>query len=181
VNFGWRSRSEEWGPDLALLHVPPIRVGEITAVLSSLFYDLDKHAEEMLEGEPAIDKGLWTIVGTPACLSNLEDQGNLTFTKMTYSGGVESPIVRDDFDYIEVRANLGLDSVPPSFKGLSGGGLWQTDVGRKPDGALVPIGKTRLEGCAFYEIWPPGEYAYIRCHGRRSIYKHAFGSLINGG
>jgi hypothetical protein len=142
-----QSRSAEWGPDLAFLHVPPVKVGEITAISSSLLYDLAKNAKEMLEGEPEIDKGLWTIVGTPACLSNLEDQNNLSFTKMTYLGGVASPIIKDDFYYIEIRANLGLNTVPPSFKGLSGGGLWQTEVGRKPDGALLLIGKPRLEGC----------------------------------
>jgi hypothetical protein len=170
--------SEEWGPDLAFLPVPHIKARDINNVSNILLYDLGKYRYEMLGGEPKVGYGLWVVIGTPAYTSNLEDSTRLEFTKMTYSGGVEPPVTRGDFDYIEIRAALDRKEVPPNFKGVSGGGLWHTDIGRKKDGTFVTVGKPRLEGCAFYETSPRGEYVYIRCHGRRSIYEHGISKIM---
>lgn len=97
---------------------------------------------------------------------------------MTYSGTVMPPVTKGNFDYIEIRANLNLKEVPPDFKGMSGGGVWRTKIGRKKDGTFKPLDKPRLEGCAFYETGPQGEYVYIRCHGRQSIYKRGVAKLL---
>ena len=169
--------SDEWGPDLAFLPVPPVEARNMMDVSNRRFYNLERHAREMLRGEPQIENGLWAIVGTPTFTSNLEDPNKLEFTKMTYSVGVEPPVMRGEFDYIEARADLRMDNVPPNFKGVSGGGLWHAEVARLADGSLALIGEPKLEGCAFYETRPRGEYVYIRCHGRHSIYEHALGLI----
>jgi hypothetical protein len=171
-------KSDEWGPDLAFLPIPSVKARGILNFSNYLFYDLGKYREEMLNGEPQVGHGLWVVVGAPVLESNLQDSSKLEFTKMTYSGGVMPPVMRGDFDYVEIRAALGRKEVPAHFKGVSGGGLWHTEVGRKKDGTFVTVGKPRLEGCAFYETWPQGEYVYIRCHGRRSIYEHGISKLI---
>lgn len=170
--------SEEWGPDLAFVPIPPVKARDIINYTNFLFYNLCKYRDEMLGGEPEVENALWVVIGTPAYLSNLENSRNLAFTKMTYAGGAMSPVTRGDFDYIEIRAALDLKEVPPNFKGMSGGGLWHTKVGRKKDGTFVTLGKPKLEGCAFYETQPQGEYVYIRCHGRRSIYEHGVSKLL---
>jgi hypothetical protein len=171
-------KSDEWGPDLAFLPIPQVKAHDIIDVSNRLFYNLEKYREEMLRGKPKVNYGLWVVVGTPAFTSNLEDPTILEFTKMTYSGGVMPPITRGDFDYIKIRAAIDRKEVPPNFKGVSGGGLWQTDIGRKKDGTFIAVGKPKLEGCAFYETRPQGKYVYIRCHGRRSIYEHGISKLI---
>jgi hypothetical protein len=169
--------SEEWGPDLAFLPIPAVKARDIIDVSNKLFYNLDRYEEEMLGGEPRIEYGLWIVIGTPAFTSNIEDPKKLEFTQMNYSAGVEQPIIKDGFDYIEVRVTLDCKDVPPNFKGVSGGGLWHAEIGRKPDGSFTLIGKPRLEGCAFYETPPKGEFVYIRCHGRRSIYERGLAKL----
>jgi hypothetical protein len=170
--------SEEWGPDLAFLSIPSVKASHLLSYTNYLFYDLGRYKDEMLEGEPEVENALWVVTGAPACISNLEDPKNLVFTKMTYAGGVMPPITRGNFDYIEIRAALELEAVPSNFKGMSGGGLWHTKVGRKKDGTFVTLGGPKLEGCAFYETRPQGEYVYIRCHGRRSIYEHGVSRLL---
>lgn len=170
-------QSDEWGPDLAFLPIPHVKARDISNISNNLFYNLDRYREEMLGGEPKVGYGLWVVIGAPAFASNLEDSTKLEFTKMTYSGGAMPPITRGDYDYIEIRAALDRKEVPPSFKGVSGGGLWHTEIGRKKDGTFIAMGKPKLEGCAFYETPPQDEYVYIRCHGRRSIYKHGVSKL----
>ncbi len=171
-------KSEEWGPDLAFLPINPVEANNITSISNRLFYDLEKHNEEMLKDEPKINQGLWVIVGTPAFKNNLEDSENLEFTHMRYSVVVESRIIKDEFDYLEIRVPLDHKDIPPNFQGLSGGGLWQIEIRQQEDGSLIPIGKPKLEGCAFYETPPQGDYVYICCQGRQSIYKQGLAKLI---
>lgn len=172
-------KSIEWGPDLAFLPIPQVKARDIINYTKYLFYNLGRYRDEMLGGEPEIENALWVVIGAPACISNLEDPRNMEFKKMTYAGGAMPLVTREGFDYIEIRADLDLKEVPPDFGGVSGGGLWHTEVGRKQDGTFVTMGKPKLEGCAFLQTLPQGKYRYIRCHGRRSIYEHGVSKLLD--
>lgn len=173
-----KREEDEWGPDLAFLPIPVVKAHDIINYTNFLFYDLGRYRDELLQGEPDVESDLWVVIGAPACISNLEDPKNLVFTKMTYSGTVMPPVTRGGFDYIDIRASLALKKVPRDFRGMSGGGVWRTEVGRKRDGTFKPLDKPRLEGCAFYQTSLQGEYVYIRCHGRRSIYEHGVSRLL---
>jgi hypothetical protein len=170
--------SDEWGPDLAFLPIPQVMARDIISISNHMFYDLGKYRNEMLSSELRAGYGLWVVIGAPASTSSLEDPTKLEFTKMTYAGGAFDSITRGAFDYLELRADIDRKEVPPNFKGVSGGGVWHTEVGRRQDGTFVALGKPKLEGCAFYETQPQGKYVYIRCHGRRSIYEHGISKLI---
>jgi hypothetical protein len=119
------------------------------------------------------------VVGTPADLSKIDNATNLELAKMTYLVGVTSPSERDGFDYIHARADTRLGQVPDSFKGLSGGGLWRLELGKKADGSLISVGAPKLEGCVFYQTRREGDYVYIRCHGRKSIYDRVLSAIMH--
>lgn len=166
-----RPNSEGPEPDLAFLPIHPVDAGELKAKSNKVFYNLEKHKEEILPLKLRIENSLWAIVGTPAHLSNVSNPLELEFRLMAYAVGVEPATIADAFDYINIRISLGGRNLLPTYKGLSGGGLWQADIERKKDGSVALISSLRLVGCAFYETDEQGEYCYIRCHGPRSIYE----------
>jgi hypothetical protein len=171
-------KSNEWGPDLAFMPIHPVDVANINANSNKIFYDLDRYVPGILREEHKIDNSLWAVVGTPVVLSRLQDPKRLEFTLMAFKVGVESPITKESFDYIDIRVALDGKNALPTFEGVSGGGLWQAEVGRNEDGSLTLVGPRMLVGCAFYQTDPRGLYRYIRCHGPRSIYKHGVPKLI---
>ena len=84
---------------------------------------------------------------------------------------------RDGFDYLDIGVSKEIEDQPPSFGGISGGGLWQIDIGQKEDGTWTEVGFPKLEGVAYWGDWSGDKYTYIRCHGRKSIYEHGLTQL----
>ncbi len=168
--FASRRESEEWGPDLAFLPIHPIDVDSLLNTANKKFYNLDRNRKTMLAEGPQIESGVWSLVGAPDLLSDRDYPGKVIPKSMAYSVGVEPPSTRNDFDYIQIRVALDGQNALPTFQGVSGGGLWRSEVGRGENGKSELV-KVTLEGCAFYETSAQGEYRFIRCHGRRSIYE----------
>lgn len=167
-------RSEDWGPDLAFLPIPPDKVGGINAYTNKLFWNLDRHKAEMLKEGPKFQNGLWALLGMPDVYS-IAHAHTQELKLMAYSVNVVGPITSGEFDYVHVP--MPGSEMPQTFKGVSGGGLWQAEIERRQDGSLALMGSPRLEGCAFYEIPLQANCVVIRCHGRRSIYHHGLGAL----
>lgn len=170
-------KTDDWGPDLAFLPIHQIDVENISANSNKVFYNFDRHADEILQEGPRIENSLWAVVGTPAVLSNLSDPNKAEFTIMAYQVGIRPPITRDNFDYIHIRVALDGKNALPTFGGLSGGGLWHADIQHKEDGSVTIVGQRRLVGCAFYQTKAEGGFRYIRCHGPRSIYEYGLSKL----
>jgi hypothetical protein len=166
-----RRDSDGSGPDLAFLPIHPVDAGDLKAKSDKVFYNLEKHKDEILPLKLRIENSLWAIVGTPSRLSNVSNPLELEFSLMAYAVGVERATITNGFDYINIRISLEGRNLLPTYKGLSGSGLWQAEIERKKDGSVALIGSRRLVGCAFYETDEQGEYFYIRCHGPRSIYE----------
>jgi hypothetical protein len=139
---------------------------------NKVFYDLDKHRDDMLKNASRPRFGLWVLAGSPILLCDLKRERRKEFKYWGYSVGVEDSFVENDFDYIDVRIALDGPNVLPTFAGVSGGGLWQVELQRLPDNIIGFLNEPRLEGCVFTEIHTEdSEYRHLRCHSRKSIYE----------
>lgn len=164
-------REQAWGPDLAFLPIHPIDINNLNAFSHKFFYNLDRSGPSILQDPPKPTNGIWSVLGAPVRLSKSKAPRELEIPLMAYQVTVKSPIEKYGFDYLEIRVPLDSANALPTFQGLSGGGLWHTEVGRHFDGTVSIVGSHRLVGCAFYETDAKRKYRYIRCHGWRSIYE----------
>jgi len=81
---------------------------------------------------------------------------------------------RNGYDYVEPRARLDLPGVPSTFRGVSGGGLWQVGLSMTKSGTVYFDGRRYFRGVAFWESEPSNGRRVIRCHGPRSIFERAW-------
>lgn len=166
------------GPDLAFLPLDNNIVDYVLNNSDRVFYDLDTHRHNMLTEEPVIEHGLWGVVGSPEVLCDLNDPSRLVIDKRAYSVWVEGPTVDEGFDYIHVRVAKDNPDVLDYYSGISGGGLWQFDIGRLEDQSVVMTREPRLEGTVFIQLNPEdSDYLFFRCHSRKSIYDSAIAAL----
>ena len=176
-----RRNDDPWGPDLAFIPFSAVDVSNFNAFSrDKRFYDLDKHASQILEEKPKIARNVWSVVGSPYSLSTVTETERvmqLQLQLMAYKVRVLPSIIKDSFDYIEIRVPLNSENALPTFQGLSGGGLWRRQLKSQPDGSLNVVGPHLLVGCAFYETEAKRKYRYIRCHGWRSIYARGLSAL----
>lgn len=156
----------EWGPDLVFLRVPPEFLGRINAF--KVFYPIDGWSQVKMKQEvPGIEIHL--LMGTP------EEKGQYTETFadlqiVGMSQNVSARREKDGWDYLDLDMDLSLPDVPQSFGGVSGGGLWEVLVFRRPGGSKTTWIAT-LEGVAFHQSDPENNHRVIRCHGLNSIRK----------
>lgn len=168
--FSPASESEGEGPDLAFVRIPDTNVGAILAVRS--FANLNVHRDRAASLEKS--RGLWSIVGFPAERSHLKEQdGFLTLENRGHCGvGLppEAYEIRGDFDYYQKKVIYSAtNDVPQNYGGVSGGGLWQTEILKNDDG--YSIGSRVLRGVAFYQSPRVESARQITCHGDSSIYE----------
>ncbi len=165
----------EYGPDMAFLPLSDETVEYISGNSNKVFYDLERHRDEMLREEPHLEHGLWGLLGSPGKLCDLTEPNRLIFHVMAYSVGLEPPSIDDNFDYIHVRVALDKPDILEHYGGISGGGLWHFEVGQNiPDGKFLILGEPKLEGTVFLQLKFQGnDIMLFRCHSRRSIYDKA--------
>jgi hypothetical protein len=154
----------EWGPDLALIRVPPVVVGTIEA--HKTFYYWRQEPPQFLDCESL---ECFYLLGTPEDLgvftevhADVEIRGFLALMVDQKDFG--------DFDFIDVDANVIQGGQMTGFGGVSGGGLWRVRIFINPKTGL-PDWAWRLEGTAFFQFPIQGTSAIIRCHGPNSISK----------
>jgi hypothetical protein len=167
-----RGATEHGGPDLGLLLIPA-EVGKIGAVKS--FYNLSRRRDQILSNPPPVDQGAWLLCGMAAEWTSdgapeLGYQIVKEFHGICGAGIVTAERQGENFDYIDFEAkyNKAYEG-PQSFKGFSGGGLWQVAFDKNQDGNLIATDKI-LSGVAFYQSTLENERRTISCHGRQSIY-----------
>jgi len=154
------SRWNEWGPDLAMLRIPPMRVGGIMA--SQVFEYLNappKHLNvDCLE--------CWVAMGTPKELgiftqNHAEVQISGRFVDVKYHH-------RGEYDYYDFQMDTTSPDMPKSFGGFSGGGLWRVMVYCSRETGEIDWAR-RLKGVTFYEFPIENGYRVLRSHGPESI------------
>jgi hypothetical protein len=165
----------EWGPDIALLRIPPERVGSFIAA-GRPFYPLSMKRERLLGG--AVGE-LWFLMGAPALRGKItlesaipELQGmNVIPDGSRYSGSRYSsinlpPEYRAQFDFVDFSIDTSLPDVVPDFKGVSGGGLWRVYVFKNAEGQTESF--KILDGVVFWQE-PIAGGMLLRCHGPQSL------------
>jgi hypothetical protein len=161
--------SDEWGPDLALLHLPDLYAEK--AQEAKAFYNLDARREAALASDVSHTTGLWAVLGAPAEHSSVEPEGRVMQTYV-FGSTIKRATVRDGFDYLDLTIKGRMKPALRSFGGVSGAGLWRCNLRRSPTGT-VESDQPALEGVAFYERLDREGRGFIRCHGRASIYRRA--------
>lgn len=154
----------EWGPDVILLQLPAVRVGEIKAF--KVFYEMDAGRKAMV----TCDRNeTYLLAGTPEVLGSYT-QNHASVQLLAMWVGNPQPYTRAGWDYFDVEAALHPPSEAKTFGGVSGGGLWRVQIYADPDTGKI-ASKMTLEGVAYYELGTKDGKGVIRCHGVQSIHR----------
>ena len=166
------------GPDLGLLLLH--NTDAVKIEVYKAFYNLSNRCEQMRQPR-SVDAGGWFLCGGVDEWTT-DGQPEHPFTKVKVfrglcgAGVVGIERADEQFDYLdfEVAVNEQYEG-PLSFKGVSGGGLWQVVL--KDHEGEVEIADSLLSGVAYYQIILDGKPQKVICHGRRSIYETVVGVL----
>ena len=173
--------SEEKGPDMVFLEIPPgPKLDGLKAKKS--FFKIDFDSENRLEFCLDGSVQFWA-------LSNSLGEGS--WTKKHPEGFVEGSIKADisftgpvashdegDFDYIEMSVDYSSGSgIAKTFRGSSGGALWKIDVHLDEKTGKFEAKKTVLAGMAFYQTEVKDDRRRIICHWAKSIYRTLLSKL----
>ena len=176
-----RGPIESEGPDLGVLVLPERIVSKFPSGVN--FCNLMKRKERMLNSPPsAVDSGNWILSGAAGeWTKDLPPEQHYSRVKQFRGcaglGIVTAAYAIGDYDILDFEAKhiTGYQG-PKSFGGFSGGGLWEVLIEKKDEG--FEARDKFLSGVAFYQsnIEKDGSQ-FIRCNGRRSIYKHVIEAL----
>jgi len=172
-----KRQTDEYGPDLALVVLPPSEaLNQLRATRS--FYPIASAIDAKLT-EALQETGFVAFCGFPASTQS-KGAAALGFSEVIELGGFafmtgpEKYEERDDWDYFELgvrREQMG--DVGDSFGGVSGGGVWRVPVYRKSGESKGSeyFEDMTFAGVAFYEEnhLKDGRF-FVRTHGPRSIY-----------
>jgi hypothetical protein len=169
------------GPDLAFIQLPTSEIPTIKA--TSTFYNLDRNRDRILSTPPDLDMGIWALCGVPDILttdgaSEIGFESRKEFYSRCGFGGIRSIYEVDGFDYCDFEVKYDSSpNIPESFGGVSGGGLWQIPLQKRPD-QIIEAKEYILSGVAFYQTQRNGINRSIKCHSRKSIYDKAYQEVI---
>ena len=175
-----RGTNNAEGPDLGAVILTPSIVTSISA--KKRFYDLTARQGEMLSGPIDIERGVWFVQGFPNEKTVVEPgRGGYSQIKgFCNFGGAgrpnERPSVREGHDYIRFPISGASPQMPGSYKGMSGGGLWQVPVTGDSTSNIrskVPL----LVGVVFYQNIESEGPCDLLCHGPESVYRVAYNAI----
>jgi hypothetical protein len=171
-------QTDEWGPDLAFIRLPAAAGFTRQLRASKSFYNLTLHPKNRME-EALDSSGFMAFVGYVAeqitdapAESGFRDVRRIQ--GYAFLTGPEKYQDRNGFDYVDVGCDrLLAPTMPRSFGGVSGGGLWRFDVLRDPneEPGQERLGKSFLAGVVFREDDVNTDTPRVRGHGARSIYE----------
>ena len=171
-------RSVELGPDLAFLRLPPESVGWLTAKNS--FYNLLKYRDDVLGNKAPAPDHVDTMTGvidelTAEAPGSKPGAKKTLFTTIFCGARLIALRYVDEHGLYYFEPSDKIDfSLPGSFKGMSGGGVWRFYVTKNKDGTLNPIDRQFI-AVPFYQSPPSDGKREITCQGPYGIY----GSLID--
>jgi len=172
-----RAGPEEWGPDIALLEIPPPQLATIRAYKS--FLNFQQQLEDHSNSPPMIENTLWAMYGVVGEFSNVsvdpkKKSFDVELVARAFFCGITQTHSKGEFDYYDTRADLWLPGVPSSFGGVSGGSLWQVGLSNTKSGDLSWDGKRNFRGIAFWQSSAADEQRIVRFHGPRSIFERSW-------
>jgi len=165
---------DEWGPDIALLCIPPTDAARIMALGRGGFYNLSK--PKRLPRGYYIEERL--LMGLPKILAKYEGPYADLYLNGMFLASSDAPTkIRADFDYLDL--DVGYQGALEDFGGVSGGGLWRILYYKSAHTGEIRWFKF-LEGVAFYQLSHP---RVVRCHWPQSIgtvLRYLFGPVCLG-
>lgn len=171
-----RGATTNVGPDLGAIVLPRAGDGLATLKAHKVFYNLGKRIERFSGGYPALLDGVWFPCGVLAEGSQPLPP-ELGFAHVTGHWGMvglaSAPVEtwRDGFDYLDLHGRPGVGpDMPNSFRGASGGGLWQGLIAENPDGRLE-LREVIFSGVIFYQSDVVEGVRTLRSHGRVSVHE----------
>jgi hypothetical protein len=166
----------EWGPDLAFI------IEQIKGKKS--FWPLTKNPSQRVEDANSSD--VFAAVCGFVAEETHDGEPESGFQQVerlqdySFIGGPTARKLVNGWDFIDVDGcRTNCTSIPASFGGVSGGGLWTFGITRRygdPPG-IEQIDVLTLAGVAFYELDPSSEKPALRCHGPRPVYEQALGQV----
>ena len=172
--------NKEYGPDLAFITIPQPYLGTVKSYKS--FVDLSADQAYLLDDPPTLDSGLWFVCGCPSRMTRRvpSERGFrevIEFRLLCGTGPAGSTFVKGDFDYIDMQLNLrAAPNLPRTYRGMSGGGLWQVLIRREASG-MFSASRYLLSGVVYYQTELVDERRALRSHGRRSVYQVAYEAI----
>ncbi len=155
------------GPDIAFLQLPPDLMSSIGA--SANIVNLELQYKNALAGEPSGEAFDLVCGAVDEWIDDpevSETRSTTTIEALLNIGKVAEIVERDGFDLLFFKPSPedGF-SLPRSYKGTSGGGLWRFYATAQTGGNQL-ISESRLMGVAFYET-----PEHVICHGPKSIFE----------
>ena len=167
----------ERGPDLAFLRLPASIIGDIER--GATIANGALHRQNIVAEEPTPTRKFCAVAGvvdelTKSPIITQIANGTVATTPFEALINMGHVFVDDesaDRFRLQPVASEGI-ILPKSYKGTSGGGLWQFFLGQN-DFSVVQV---RLIGVAYWEK-PVGDELHIIGHGQISIYKTLFNAI----
>ena len=168
-----KPQEEEFGPDLSFIRIPDSpKLSEIRAKKS--FYPLRDQLSSALETD-----GLWMVAGHPGKLQRGEPSiGDFSevieLPGIGACSGIDRSFDKYGFHVIEIGVDYSDRSEAlPTFRGVSGGGVWRVPLYRKEEDETETIffDDFYLCGVAFWESGDIDGKGVLRCHGAHAIYE----------
>lgn len=171
-----RGTVDSEGPDLGVIVLSDSQLGFLKA--TKTFYNLDARVQRFAGKYLSLDQGFWFtcgMLGETQVHQKSEHHSLASLGFHAHCGAAANPDVypsTSSYDYLEVRVpyESASDSLPESFGGLSGGGLWQVPMKRTSKDTIEAV-EYVLSGVIFYQTAIENGVRRLRCHGRRTVYE----------
>jgi hypothetical protein len=183
-----RSKTGEWGPDLAFIRIPKDTnfESELRAVRIN-FLGFAHDPQTRLESALDESKTLIAVAGAP-----VEMAKDVSPTETHKREIIEFPVFlaldfkyrkkKNGYDYFDVPIDRELGGrIPHFFNGLSGGAVWRLVNLFERDPAILELQSSEyvFAGIAFWQAFENSQVKFIRGHGPRSLYEKFLPELRN--
>jgi hypothetical protein len=161
-------------PDLAFIMLKDEHAAQIGE--EKRFCPLLDQRDQYTSNLPDTEYGPWVACGAISERTSLEDSvGDFAAVASVqlFCGfsGFDGEYLQNGFDYYEIEAGTSsTNSLPASYSGMSGGGLWQVPVKVDMEGAYTPS-RYLLAGVVVRQTRISDQSMRIRSHGRRSLFE----------
>jgi hypothetical protein len=160
------------GPDLAFLRVPSDLLGTVSAYAS--FVNFERHSLPLVETAGLgirVDMVAGIVAGKADPSVKDKEVIKMAVPALATEGKAVGEPDAHGFDLLRFVPDQD-PTLPKSYRGTSGGGLWHLIVELNEDGKCR-LAQKRLIGVAFYEA-RQGDQLHIICHGPHGIYQQLF-------
>jgi hypothetical protein len=173
------------GPDLSVIVIPDAEHGRVLAAMSA--WNIDQEIDSLFDPHIPDECFVWCPSGFPQYLQTREPPSDVAGPQQRLGGFIgmtdlAKREMREAREYLELTVQYEEppgSTLPKTFKGMSGGGLWKFPLakGRKT-GEFIPIDPA-LVGIVFWEAIREKVVIFLRCHGVDAVYKEARKLIAN--